>query len=98
MEYFPEVVQAVAGDDYHVYAYFSDGTVRRFDAGPLVEKGGVFSQLADAGFFAECLTVMNGTVAWDVAGSWDETRCIDVDPFAVYENSALVPDPLEDVA
>ena len=31
----PEVVQAVAGDDYTVYAYFTDGTIHLFDMKPL---------------------------------------------------------------
>lgn len=98
MEYFPEVVQAIAGDDFNVFAYFSDGTVRRYDVKPLIERGGVFAKLADAAFFAERLTVMGGTVAWDVAGGWDETRCIDLDPFSVYERSTVVADPLGDAA
>ena len=98
MEYYPEVVQTVAGDNYCVYAYFSDGTVRQFDAKPLIDKGGVFAQLSDASFFADRLTVMNGTVAWDVSGNRDEARCIDLDPFTVYENSVSVIDPFEEVA
>ena len=98
MEYFPEVVQAVAGDDFVVFAYFSDGTVRRLDAKPLIERGGAFSKLSDGAFFAERLTVMNGTVAWDVAGDRDESRCIDLDPFAVYEQAVVVSDPLVDAA
>ena len=28
MDFIPKVVQAVAGDDFTVYAYFSDGAVR----------------------------------------------------------------------
>ena len=98
MEYYPEVVQAVAGDAYCVYAYFSDGTIRQFDMKPLINKGGVFAKLADATFFADCITVVNGTVAWDVAGNRDETKCIDLDPFTIYENSIPVPDPLGEVA
>ena len=98
MEYYPEVVQAVAGDAYFVFAYFSDGSIRRYDAKPLVDTGGVFAQLADEEFFANRLTVMNGTVAWDVAGNHDETRCLDLDPFTVYERSTAVDDPLVEVA
>ena len=99
MEYLPRVVQAVAGDDYTVYAYFSDGSVRRADIKPLIEKGGVFSHLADRDFFVDRLTVMNGAVAWDVAGNRDETACIDLDPWNMYETSELVDDPLaEDAA
>lgn len=80
---FPEVVQAVAGENYTVYAYMKDGSVRLFDAKPLIEKGGVFSQLRDKEFFAERLTVMNETVAWDLSGNHDPCDCIDIDPFSI---------------
>ena len=98
MEYIPEVVQAITGEDYTVYAYFTDGTIRLYDAKPLIEKGGVFAQLADEAFFSNRLTVMNGTVAWDATGNRDETNCIDIDPIVVYESSTLTGDPLEEAA
>ena len=50
MDIIPKVIQAVAGADYTVYAYFHDGTVRLFDASPLVKKGGVFLPLRDREF------------------------------------------------
>ena len=59
----PKVIQAVAGPDYTVYAYFQDGTVRFFDASPLLEKGGVFLPLRDVEFFRTRLTVFNDAVA-----------------------------------
>ena len=39
MDYQPSVVQAVPGPEKTVYAYFSDGSVRLFDAAPLIAKG-----------------------------------------------------------
>ena len=93
-KYFPEVVQAVAGEDYTVYAYFSDGTIHKFDMKPLIETGGIFEILKDPVFFTERLTVLNSAVAWDVSGHFDPTTCIDIDPFTVYD-SELVEDPLE---
>ena len=98
MEYIPEVVQAIAGDDCTVYAYFSDGSVRLYDAKPLARKGGLFAKLADESFFSDRLTVMNGSVAWDVTGDHDETACIDIDPFTVYERATVTSDPLEELA
>lgn len=97
-EYFPEVVQALPGDDFTVYAYFSDGTVRLADVKPLIARGGVFTTLADKDFFVTRLTVMNGAVAWDVAGTYDARACIDLDPVQMYETSPVVADPLEPVA
>ena len=42
MEYIPKVLQAVAGEDFTIYLYFSDGSVRLYDAKPLLQQGGVF--------------------------------------------------------
>ena len=98
MDYQPSVVQAVPGPEKTVYAYFSDGSVRLFDAAPLIAKGGVFSALEDEGVFAERLTVLNYTVAWDLAGNRDPHSCVDVDPYVVYRESPVVEDPLAHVA
>lgn len=95
MEYIPAIVQAVAGEGRTVYAYYSDGTVRKVEVGPLIQKGGVFARLADDEFFAERLTVINDAVAWDVTGDRDESRCIDLDPWTMYETAPVVADPLE---
>lgn len=39
MEYIPKVLQAVAGEDFTIYLYFSDGSVRLYDAKPLLQLG-----------------------------------------------------------
>ena len=95
MRFMPEVVQSVPGEDFTVYAYFNDGTVRRADIKPLIAQGGVFAPLADEKFFREKLTVLNGAVAWDVAGNYDAEHCVDLDPLVMYQNSPVVKDPLE---
>ncbi|MBM6815867.1 DUF2442 domain-containing protein [Olsenella uli] len=98
MEYIPSVVQAVAGENYTVYAYFTDGTVRLFDVKPLINRGGVFAQISDRETFAGLLTVLNDTVAWDLSGTRDESSCIDLDPITVYRKGVEVDDPLGSVA
>ena len=65
---FPKVLQAVAGEDFTVYLYFNDGSVRLYDAKPLLALGGVFAPLQDEAFFKSRLTVLNDTAAWDVTG------------------------------
>ena len=95
MEMIPKVVQAVAGANFTIYAYFHDGTVRLLDAAPLVQKGGVFSPLQDADFFRDRLTVLNDTVAWDMDGNRDPCTCIDLDPCELYESCPVVADPLD---
>lgn len=97
MDFIPKVVQAVAGEDFIVYAYFSDGTVRLLDAKPLLKKGGVFASLQDPDFFSSRLTVLNDAVAWDMDGNRDPCTCVDLDPCEMYEICPVVADPLKDV-
>ena len=94
--YFPVVVQAVAGVENEVYAYFSDGTIHLYDMTKLIQTGGVFECLKDKEFFVNRLTVMNDTIAWDLSGCYDPSNCIDIDPFEVYK-SEKVEDPLEKI-
>ena len=98
MDFIPHVLQVYPGEGYHVYAYFNDGTVRLADVSPLIEKGGVFSQIANIEQFRALLTVMNGTVAWDISGVRDPYTCIDLDPCSLYEDSPVVRDPIMVVA
>ncbi|MDR0347369.1 MAG: DUF2442 domain-containing protein [Coriobacteriales bacterium] len=91
--YWPQVLQAVPGDNFTVYAYFSDGSIRLFDVKPLIYSGSVFEPLADVETFASRITVMNDTVAWDIQGDGDTRHCLDLDPFTIYESMAVV-DPL----
>ena len=92
----PTVLQAVAGDNYTVYAYLNDGTVRCVDMKPMIAQGGVFEQLRDEALFATRLTVLNDTVAWDLTGEHDPAQCIDIDPFTVAD-MPVTADPLETV-
>lgn len=45
VRFYPEIYQAVAGKNYMVYAYLSDGSVREFDVKPLIKQGGFFEKL-----------------------------------------------------
>ena len=83
--FFPEIYAAVAGDDYTVYAYMNDGAVHMLDMKPLIKEGGVFEVLKDEEFFRKKLTVIGYTVAWDVSGDRDPEKCLDIDPFMVFE-------------
>jgi len=90
--YIPRVVQAVAADEYIVYCYFDDGRVTRMDMTPYVGNG-AFAPLSDLALFSDSLTVLNGTVAWDISGDRDPADCIDIDPVTLYEQPAIS-DPL----
>ncbi len=91
MEYMPEVVQVYPTDDYEVYVYFDDGSIKLYDARELVTKG-IFTKIKDINIFKEKCTVLNGTLAWDIDGNYNESTCLDIDPFEIYESCPEVDD------
>jgi hypothetical protein len=90
--YFPEVLQVVPLDGYRILVYFDDGTIHRYDVEPLLDQS-VFAPLRDVKLFRSTLTVMGGTVAWDLRGDRDESACIDLDPLALYRETPEVEEP-----
>ena len=91
-----QVIQVKAREDFKVYVYFSDGKIKLYDMKPTIDKGGVFAKITSIDDFVKC-TVMNGTLAWDLSGNFDETNCLDIDPETIYKEGADVSDPLEDL-
>jgi len=87
------IIQVLPTNDYKVYLYFSSGEVRLFDATFLLDKG-VFKALKDKKLFMESCTVLNNTLAWDIAGNFDPYKCLDLDPEMLYEDSIKTDDPL----
>jgi hypothetical protein len=92
---FHSVIQVIPTKDFKVYVYFDDGKIKRFDMAPFLSQG-VFKQISDVSAFLEKCTVMHGTLAWDVGGSFDETQCIDIDAETIYMDGIDVVDPLAD--
>ena len=92
--YMPEVLQVIAapGAGYRILLYFDDGSIHQFDAAPLLDQP-VFRPLRDRALFRRALTVLNGTAAWDLAGTRDETRCIDLDPLVLYRTTPEIDEP-----
>ena len=91
----PKFLQAAAGEYFTVYLYFNDGSVRLYDAKPLLALGGVFAPLQDETFFKSRLTVLNDTAAGDETGDRDPGSCVDLDPIEQFESCPVVADPLE---
>ena len=83
-EYFPVVVQVIPQKDYTVYVYFDDGKIVLYDVSEKLDKE-IFKPLRDMDVFLNTCTVMNETLAWDIAGGRDTTKCIDIDVFSLYE-------------
>jgi hypothetical protein len=92
----PDIVQVVPHDDYTVSVFFCDGKTVLYDVKPKLKQG-VFQKLQDLSFFMESCTIMNDTLAWDVAGNGDPSACIDIDPETLYALPAIE-DRLETVS
>ena len=91
--FWPKVLQVLPTDNFEVYAYLNDGSVRLYDAKPLLKKNTVFEPLMDIQTFKNKLTVINDTIAWDMGGNRDPYKCLDIDPLTVYEKIPVA-DPL----
>lgn len=95
-----EILQVVLGEKpYSFYAYFNDGTVHYYDAEKLIKSAGddsVFAALKDIEIFRNKITVLCGTVAWDLRGDRNPAECIDIAPDVIHEGM-LVRDPLEKI-
>lgn len=80
---FYDIVQVIPNEDYTVYVYFEDGKIVCYDAKTLLKKK-VFEPLKDISFFMNACTILNGTLAWDVTGTRDCSKCLDIDPEMLY--------------
>jgi Protein of unknown function (DUF2442) len=87
------VVQVLPTSDFKVYVYFEDGKIKLCDLSHLIGKG-VFQQISDPKVFIEKCSVMNHTLAWDMGGNFDASKCLDVDPETLYRDGIDVVDPL----
>ena len=81
---FHNVIQVIPTNEYKVYIYFDDGKTVCYDVTPLLIKK-VFEPLNDKTFFMEACTILNDTLAWDITGDRDVSKCIDIDPEMLYE-------------
>lgn len=57
-----KVLRVKANDDYSLDLKFDDGTLKRFNAKPYLERG-IFKELRDLNYFKR-VTVVFGTVQW----------------------------------
>ena len=78
-----DVVQVISYKNYTVYVYFEDGKIVCYDAKPLLDKK-VFAPLKNIEFFMNACTILNNTLAWDVSGKRDCSKCLDIAPDMLY--------------
>lgn len=85
---FPEIVQVIPNENYTVTVYFEDGKIVLYDVAPLLEKE-IFRVLKDKNIFINACTIINDTLAWDLDGKRDASKCIDIDPETLYALQAI---------
>ena len=78
-----KVVKVKANDDYSLDLKFDDGTLKRFDAKPYLERG-IFKDLKDLSYFKK-VRVAFGTVQWP-----NEQ---DISPETLYMDGVNIDDP-----
>lgn len=83
LEYIPTVVQVIPYEDYTVDVYFDDGKIVCYHAKTDMSPK-LFEKICGKDVFMNQCTVLNGTLAWDVAGGRNASACIDIDPFVLY--------------
>ncbi|MBQ5759490.1 MAG: DUF2442 domain-containing protein [Schwartzia sp.] len=84
-KWMPEILQVIPDDDYGVYMYFNDGSVKYKNLRSLIFAGGVFAPFQNKEAFRNSLTVMNHTVAFDLEKTYDPCRVVDLDPLELYK-------------
>lgn len=87
-------MEVIPTEDYKVYLYFDDGSIKLYDAEDIIDKG-IFKILSDKKIFMETCTVLNGTLAWDVEGNYDTSKCLDLDQLELYNTCPNVGEPME---
>ena len=75
------VVKVKPEDEYMLLVDFADGSQKRFDVKPLIERGGVFEKLRDKEFFNNVKTGRD-TVVWD--------DVLDIAPESLYDKGVTV--------
>ncbi len=88
----PNIIQVKPTKEYIVYVFFDNGIIKAYSLKEDIEAGGIFDKIKDVDIFINRCTIMNGTLAWDISGDRDTTKCIDICPDTIYEDGVTVKD------
>ena len=55
----------------------------------LLDDGIISKTIASDLISSKLFSILNDTLAWDTTGDRDETKCIDIDPFTLYELESM---------
>lgn len=83
-DYFPNVIQVIPYEDYTVDVYFDDGKIVCYNVQKSLPQK-LFQRIQSYDIFIKTCTILNGTLAWDISTENDVSKCIDIDPFTLYE-------------
>lgn len=87
-----DIYQVIPTDDFKVYLYFEDDSIKLFDARELVLEES-FRSLKDITVFKDTCTVLNRTLSWSLDKSYDKETCISMDSKILYEQCPTVDEP-----
>ena len=87
-KFFPEVIQVVPSNNYEIFVYFNDGSIRLYDMKNYIKEGTVFETLKDVKIFKDRICIENSTVAWDL----DDIGIVDLDPFVLFDSEKISED------
>ncbi len=88
----PNIIQVKPTENYTIYVFFDNGIIKEYSLKEDIQSGGVFEKIKDINIFIKRCTIMNGTLAWDIEGDRDTTKCIDICPDTIYEDGVTVKD------
>lgn len=88
----PNIIQVKPTEEYIVYVFFDNGTIKRYSMKEDIEAGGIFEKIKEINIFVGRCTIMNGTLAWDITGDRNPETCIDICPDTIYEDGITVKD------
>lgn len=81
-----KIVQVIPHNDYLVDVYCNNGLCYRYNAKTIVNK---YRVLQDLDIFINTCTIINETLAWDLEGNKDDTKCIDVAHESIVESECF---------
>lgn len=84
MSSIPDIVQVYAVNNYKIVCYFADGKITLHDMSN--DLDGVFAVLRDKSVFQNTLTILDNTAAWDLSGKRDDSDCLTIDPWTLYNS------------
>ena len=89
-EYIPQIYMAALAGGKKVDCYFTNGEVKRYDVNRAIRLRGVFAPLKNQKVFNRAVMVMDGVLAFDIAGDRDPYKMVDICADVIYTDGVSV--------